>query len=242
MGWTKGGECVGIKKWQLGCRPFPRAPPLQEGPSADEQGVQCSTLVQGWLLRPGVGGGGLVRVQSHRRSSDGAFPVVRLSPQHFPPPHSISLDPHLNTRHFSKLGFCYFDQLVLNRPIFWILQFMILWSIARSKILDNSILIGAINGTLQPSNNYTKFWKLEISRHNNSCFHVVHVAWIHILAKKSGHFATSTCPRNCNWLLFPASSKRPVAIWTWTLRSQAARSGLPNLFQQFIASSLRYNG
>ena len=134
VGWTKGGECVGIKKWQLGCRPFPRAPPLQEGPSADEQGVQCSTLVQGWLLRPGVGGGGLVRVQSHRRSSDGAFPVVRLSPQHFPPPHSISLDPHLNTRHFSNLGFCYFDQLVLNCPRFWILQLMILSSIVIFKI------------------------------------------------------------------------------------------------------------
>ena len=128
----------------------------------------------GVAFKRGLGGGGLVRVQSHRRSSDGAFPVVRLSPQHFPPPHSISLDPHLNTRHFSKLGFCYFDQLVLNRPIFWILQFMILWLIARSKILDNSMLIGAINGTLQPSNNYTKFWKLEISMHNNSCFHVVH--------------------------------------------------------------------
>ena len=94
--------------------------------------------------------------------------------------------------------------------------------------------IGAINGILQPLNNYTKFWKLEISKNKNSCSHVVYGRLDTYPCKTSGHCSTSTCPRNCNWLLFPASSKRPVAIWTWTLRSQAARSGLPNLFQQFI--------
>ena len=77
----------------------------------------------GVAFKRGVGGGGLVRVQSHRRSSDGAFPVVRLSPQHFPPPHSISLDPHLNTRHFFKFG------VLLFRPI----------SIELSKILNLTI-------------------------------------------------------------------------------------------------------
>ena len=113
----------------------------------------------GVAFKRGVGGGGLVRVQSHRRSSDGAFPVVRLSPQHFPPPHSISLDPHLNTRHFSKLGFSYYDQLELNCPRFLILQFMIISSsIVIFQILDNSILlIGVINGILQPLNDYTQF-------------------------------------------------------------------------------------